>query len=119
VRGATTVDANEAEEIRAATRELLLAMLEGNGLREQDMVSILFTATPDLDAAFPASAARDLGWDAIPLIDVVEMNAAGSLPRCVRVLMHVYTERSPQEVQHVYLRGAKVLRPDLSATGRP
>jgi len=88
-------------------------MLESNALREQDVVSIVFTATPDLDAAFPAAAARDLGWHCVPLLDAVEINAAGALARCVRVLMHVYTERAPQSVQHVYLRGARVLRPDL------
>ena len=114
VRGATTVDSNAAEEIRAATRELLLAMLKCNDLREQDMISIVFTATPDLDAAFPAAAARELGWHFVPLLDAVEINAVGALARCVRVLMHVYTDREAQGVQHVYLRGARVLRPDLS-----
>lgn len=114
VRGATTVDSNAAEEIRAATRELLLAMLKCNDLREQDMISIVFTATPDLDAAFPAAAARELGWHFVPLLDAVEINAVGALARCVRVLMHVYTDREAHGVQHVYLRGARVLRPDLS-----
>ncbi len=113
VRGATTVDKNVASEILAATRELLQVMQQANDLDPGDIISVFFTATPDLNAVFPAAAARDLGWDAVPLLDAVEMDAPGALPHRVRVLMHAYTDRDSQAVEHIYLRGAAVLRPDL------
>lgn len=113
IRGATTVGANTAEAILAATRQLLEAMQVANGFGTVDIVSALFTATPDLTAAFPAAAARQIGWDCVPLLDAVEINVPGALARCVRVLIHVYTERDAAGVHHVYTGDAVCLRPDL------
>ncbi|MBN1661142.1 MAG: chorismate mutase [Anaerolineae bacterium] len=114
VRGATTVDADSAEEIMAATRELLEQMVAVNGIDLADVASVIFTATPDLAAAFPARAAREMGWDRVPLLDAIEIPVPGSLPRCVRVLIHWNTDLAQAEVRHVYLRGTAVLRPDLA-----
>ncbi|MGQ9682712.1 MAG: chorismate mutase [Anaerolineae bacterium] len=113
VRGATTVDSNEREAILQATRELLLALVEANGLQPADLASAVFSLTADLDAAFPAEAARQLGWAHVPLLDVQEASVSGALRRCIRVLLHWNTERKPEEIVHVYLRGAEGLRPDL------
>ena len=113
IRGATTVEANTAEAILDATGELLAAMVEANGLAAEDIASALFTVTADLDAAFPAQAARQLGWHQVPLLDAIEIPVPGSLPRCVRVLLHWNTSRGQAEIRHVYLRGAAGLRPDL------
>jgi chorismate mutase len=113
LRGATTVPDNTAEAIVEATKELLQALQEANGFGPDDVVSALFTATPDLNAAFPASAARELGWVNVPLLDASHMAVAGDIPRCVRVLLQVYTDREGRSLQHVYLRGARELRPDL------
>lgn len=113
VRGATTVGENGAEEILQATRELLLAMAEANGIDPADLVSVWFTLTADLDAVFPAKAARQLGWAHVPLMDAVEVPVPGSLARCVRVLMHWNTPKKQDQIQHVYLKDAKSLRPDL------
>ncbi len=113
IRGATTVDANAPETILAATRELLLAMQQANGFSTDDVVSAIFTATADLNAAFPAAAARDLGWERIPLLDAQELDVPGALQRCVRILLHVYTAVPVTEIRHVYLAGAERLRPDL------
>jgi len=107
------VDANSAEDVVSATRELLERMVEANGIDAVDVASAIFTATADLTAAFPARAAREMGWERVPLLDAVEMAVPGSLPRCIRVLIHWNTERSQAEVRHVYLRGAAALRPDL------
>ena len=109
---ATTVSHNSAEEIIAATKELLEKMAEVNQLDPAVLISIIFSATPDLNAAFPAAAARELGWTAVPLFDTVEIDVPGALPRCIRVLMHVQMEQK-QKVQHIYLREARQLRPDL------
>ena len=114
VRGATTVEADEREAILAATRELLQAMAQANGIQPEDLAAILFTCTPDLTAAFPAEAARGLGWTQVPLLDAQEVPVPGALPRCIRVLMLWNTERTQAEVRHVYLRGARSLRPDLA-----
>ena len=113
IRGATTVESNTREEILAATRELLDAIVQANGLSRDHVASIIFTTTTDLNAEFPAVAARELGWTDVALECMHEMNVPGSLPRCLRILMHVNTERSAAEIQHVYLRGAVVLRRDL------
>ncbi|HZK25382.1 MAG TPA: chorismate mutase [Oscillospiraceae bacterium] len=112
IRGATTVSQNSASEIKAATRELLHKMAEVNQIDPAALVSIIFSATPDLNAAFPAAAARELGWTAAALFDTVEMAVPGALPRCIRVLMHVNMEQN-QAVQFIYLREARQLRPDL------
>jgi chorismate mutase len=113
IRGATTAETDSAAAILAATRELLARMVEANEVAVSDIASILFTVTPELTAAFPARAARELGWKYVPLLDAQEVPVPGSLPRCVRVLMLWNTERSQEEIQHVYLRDAGSLRPDL------
>ncbi len=113
IRGATVVKRNTADAILTATRELLETMVERNHLRERDIGSVIFTATPDLDAAYPARAARGMGWQHVPLLCMQEMSVAGSLQHCIRVLIHWNTDKSPQAVKHVYLREARALRPDL------
>ena len=113
LRGATSVQANDAEQIEDATARLLAEMLERNGVEPGDLVSLIFTATPDLDAAFPAAAARRLGLGDIPLLCAQEIPVPGSLPRCVRVLMHLYSERDYASLRHVYLGEARRLREDL------
>ncbi|MDX9829655.1 MAG: chorismate mutase [Anaerolineae bacterium] len=119
IRGATTVEANTAEAVLDATGELLAALAEANGLAAEDIASAVFTVTADLDAAFPAQAARQLGWHQVPLLDALEIPVPGSLPRCVRVLLHWNTSRSQAEIRHVYLRGAAGLRPDLNGRDGP
>ena len=112
LRGATTVKENDVKEILAATTELLQTLIEANGLREEEIASVTFSATPDLDAIGPAAAARQLGWTRTALLCVQEMAVPGSLPRCIRVLIHWNTERSIDELRHIYLRKARKLRPD-------
>ena len=118
IRGATTVEANTAEDILEATRELLLALTRLNDLRSEDVASIIFTTTPDLTAIFPALAARDgaIDWTDVPLICSHEMAVPGALEKAVRVLLHVNTTRAATEIKHVYLRGAGQLRPDWAYT---
>jgi chorismate mutase len=112
IRGATTVAHNDAGEILAATDELLRALIEANGLQPDDIVSALFTVTNDLDAAFPARAAEEFGWNIVALLHASEIPVPGSLPLCIRLLVHAYTDRTRAEIKHCYLRGATVLRPD-------
>lgn len=114
VRGATTIDRNEREEILTATRQLLGLMVRTNGIEARDVASALFTTTPDINAEFPALAARQLGWLDVPLLCTHEMAIPGSLPLCIRVLLHWNTDKSQQEIEHVYVREAKRLRPDLT-----
>ena len=113
IRGATSVDANDGDAIVVATRELLACIVTANGVAMEDVASVVFTATPDLDAAYPALAAREMGWSNVPLLCMQEMAVVGSLPRCIRVLLLWNTDRSTDQVQHVYLHQARVLRPDL------
>lgn len=113
IRGATTVAENSSEEIRRATRELLQMMSDKNHLTGQDIISIIFTVTDDLDATFPAEAARELGWNMVPLLCAREIPVPGSLRKCVRVLMHAYLSCPRDQVCHVYLGRAANLRPDL------
>lgn len=115
VRGATTCEANTREAILAATRELLELIIERNGIHVDDVASAIFTTTTDLNAEFPAVAARALGWTDTALLCGHEMQVPGSLPRCIRVLIHWNTDRRPDEIVHVYIRGARDLRPDLAA----
>ena len=112
LRGAITVDANEADAILSATEELLREVMERNGLRADQMVSCIFTCTRDLDAEFPAVAARNLGLSSVPLLCAHEIDVPGALPRVIRLLLHCYAEpeRPPK---HVYLREAESLRKDL------
>lgn len=111
VRGATTVAVNERAAILGATRELLDHIIRLNQLQAADIASVWFTATPDLDAEFPAFAAREIGWTEVPLICAREIPVAGALDRCIRVLLHWNTERSQGDVRHVFLHGARALRP--------
>jgi chorismate mutase len=112
LRGAITVDANEADAILSATEELVKEVMERNALAPDDMVSCIFTATRDLDAEFPAVAARNLGLSSVPLLCAHEIDVPNALPRVIRLLLHCYAdpERPPQ---HVYLRDAEALRRDL------
>jgi chorismate mutase len=112
IRGATTVETDSADAILAATRELLECLVEANAVQVEDIASALFTVTGDLSAAFPAQAARQLGWRHVALLDAREIPVPGSLPRCVRVLIHWNTDRPQAAIHHVYLRGAASLRPD-------
>jgi chorismate mutase len=112
IRGATTVEANTRDEILRATRELLQQIIQANDLRTEDVGSAIFTTTPDLNAEFPAVAARQLGWHDVPLMCGHEMTVPGALDRCVRVLIHWNTQKLQQEIVHVYTKGAVNLRPD-------
>lgn len=114
VRGATTVDANTREAVLQATTELLTTLIEANDIRRDDVASVIFTTTADVNAEFPAVAARDMGWSNVALMCGHEMAVPGSLPMCLRILMHVNTAKTPDELRFVYLRGARVLRPDVA-----
>jgi chorismate mutase len=115
IRGATTVAADEPGLILSATRELLIGITEHNTLDPGDIISAIFTVTGDLRAEFPARAARDLGWVDVPLLCTVEMSVPGALGRCIRVLLHAQRAGGKRALRHVYLHGARVLRPDLLA----
>ena len=119
IRGATTANANTREAILDATRELLDAIVRANHLDVNDIASVYFTMTPDLDAAFPARAARDLGWNNAALLDAQAPRVSGDLPRCIRVLIHWNTDRAATEIAHVYLRDAQKLRPDRIKERKP
>lgn len=115
IRGATTVRSNEAGEIAERTRELVALLVEANGVRAEDVASAIFTVTSDLDAAFPTVAARPLpGWDSVPLLCSTEIPVPGSLGRCIRVLLHWNTDRTQGEIRHVFLHGARELRPEYA-----
>ncbi len=114
VRGATTVEENSRDAILQATRQLLALMIRRNEIDSQDVASATFTLTKDLDAEFPALAARQLGWLEVPLLCGYELSVPGSLGMCIRILMHWNTPKSQKEIHHVYIRGAVRLRPDLS-----
>jgi chorismate mutase len=119
IRGATTADENTRESILDATREMLQRLIDENDIREEDIASAIFSTTPDLNAEFPAVAARQLGWLDTALFCTHEMAVPGSLERCIRVLIHWNTTRRANEIRHVYIRGAQNLRPErslLSAT---
>jgi chorismate mutase len=113
IRGATTVDRDDAGAILTATEELVREIVAANDLKPEDVASALFTVTPDLRAEFPAAAARRMGWTMVPLLNFTEIGVPGRLERCIRVLLHVNTERGQHEMVHVYLREAVTLRPDL------
>ena len=113
VRGAITVDRDDKDEILAATKELLGGLVDANGIDVDDVASVFFSMTPDLHAVFPAVAARQINWQMVPLFCTQELEIEGALPLCVRVLIHWNTLKTPQAIKHLYLRGAKKLRPDL------
>ncbi len=115
IRGATTASENTVEAIRKVVKELLDEVETCNQLDPEDIISVVFTTTRDLDAIFPAAIARERpGWDHVPLLDVQQMHVEGGLERCIRVLIHVNTPNPQLEIIHIYLRQAKKLRPDLS-----
>lgn len=116
LRGATTVSADSGPDIVDATAELLDEMLTRNDVAADDIVSVVFTATPDLTAEFPAAAARKVGISEVPLLCATEIAVAGAVGQCIRVLMHLYTTREPAALRHVYLRDARRLRTDLQDT---
>lgn len=113
MRGATQLERDEREHLLECTSELVQAVLDRNGLTQHDLISIIFTATPDLVAEFPAYAARLIGITDVPLLCARELDVAGAMPRVVRLLAHVETDLARDEIQHVYLHGARSLRTDL------
>ncbi len=115
VRGATTVQSDDREQILNATRQLLALMIRRNEIRSQDVASAIFTVTKDLTAEFPALAARQLGWIEVPLLCGYEMSVTDALPRCIRILLHWNTDKPQSEILHTYVHEAKKLRPDLSS----
>ena len=114
IRGAIQVPANTAEEIAAGVQELIAAILKANELTPSDVISVFFTSTVDLDAAFPAAACREMGFANVPLIGSVEVSVPGALVRTVRAMLHVETTRTPEEITHIYLHGAASLRRDIA-----
>ncbi|GGB95094.1 chorismate mutase [Cellulomonas carbonis] len=114
IRGATQLDVDERAHLFERTAELVREVLRANDLEIDDIISILFTCTPDLRSDFPAAAAREMGMGAVPLMCAVEIDVPGALPRVVRLMAHVASDRPRAEIQHVYLHGATVLRRDLA-----
>ena len=114
IRGATQASANTAQAIDEATKELLLEMMKANDLSPESFISVIFTASPDLKASFPASAARELGFSEVPLICSVEIDVPGALDRTIRIMAHVESDRPKGEIAHVYLGAAKSLRKDIA-----
>jgi len=114
IRGAVQVEANDRDAILEATAELVTAVMNRNDLTPDDVISVLFTMTPDLTAEFPALAARKIGFHAVPLMCATEIPVRGAMPRVVRLMAHVDTDRPRSEIQHVYLRGAAALRLDIA-----
>jgi chorismate mutase len=110
VRGATVAREDSREEIHSAIRELVTAMVQANGIEPDDLASAFFTVTPDLHAAFPAEAVRQMGWEYVPMLGAVEMAKHGAPERCIRVLLHWNTSTGPREIRHIYLRGTETLR---------
>ncbi|MBP1961959.1 chorismate mutase [Paenibacillus aceris] len=114
IRGATTVEHNEAEEILSATGELLRAIVEANDFRPEDICSVFITVTGDITATFPARAIRTMvGWELVPLMCSLEVPVENSLPKCIRLMVQVNTTKSQAEINHIYLKEAKALRPDI------
>jgi chorismate mutase len=108
------VGSNSADAISAGTQELISEILRSNGITSQSVISILFTASPDLTASFPAAAVRKLGFEDTPLICAVEIDVPGALERTIRVMVHVEIELKKEEIAHIYLHGAKALRADIA-----
>ena len=114
IRGAIQLDVDEREHVLSSTRELVSSILEANALTKDDVISIMFTATPDVRSEFPAVAARDLGLGDVPLMCAQELNITGAMPMVIRLMAHVNTTRTREQITHVYLRGAAALRRDLA-----
>jgi chorismate mutase len=119
IRGAISVARDEPSAIYEATRELLSAIVTRNRVKTADIISVIFTVTPDLRSAFPALAARQMGWLDVPLLCTMEIPVPDALGRCIRVLLHVETTRARAQIEHVYLRGAETLRPDHAGADAP
>lgn len=116
IRGAISVEADEPAQIREATRELMEEVLKRNEITDFDnIISAVFTTTNDLVSAFPAEAARHIGMTTVPLLCALEIPVVGSMPRCIRILLHVNSDRKPSEIEHVYLKDAAKLRPDMNS----
>lgn len=115
VRGAITVQHDDATLILDATERLLREVVARNEIVPDDIASALFTVTPDISAQFPAAAARRMGWHLVPMLNFTEIGVPGGLPLCIRVMLHINTAKAPTQIVHVYLEGAVVLRPDLGA----
>jgi len=113
LRGATTVDTDSPDQVTERSQELIVALMDRNQLAEDDIVSMLFTATADVTSIFPATAIREIGFGAVPLLCAAEIAVPGAMPRCIRVLLHIHTTKSKDEIHHVYLHGAQGLRDDL------
>jgi chorismate mutase len=113
VRGATTIDADTKDQVTTRTKALVSEMLDRNDVSKDDLISIVFTATDDVHSMFPATAAREIGLGDVPLLCARELDIEGATPMCIRVLMHVMTDRARSELHHVYLEGARGLRDDL------
>ena len=113
VRGATQLEADDRQEVLDATTELMTEVLARNGIAADDLISVIFTLTPDLHAEFPAYAARQMGLTDVPFLCTTEINVPGSMPRVLRLLAHIETDRARADLRHVYLRGAAALRTDL------
>jgi chorismate mutase len=113
LRGATTLEVDERDHLIERTQEVMSALFARNGLTEDDLISIVFTATSDIHSAFPAEAARDAGFTHVPLMCARELEIDGGIPRCVRLLIHAYTDRPATALRHVYLHEARQLRTDL------
>ena len=113
LRGATTLEQDDRDHLIARTQELIAALFERNDLHEDDLISIVFTATDDVHSAYPAEAARESGITHVPLMCARELEIEGGIERCVRLLVHAYTDREPRDLRHVYLHAARQLRTDL------
>ena len=113
IRGATTVSSDTVEEVLQATRELLELIRSDNDFAIEDIASALFTVTADVRSVFPAAAARSIGWDKVPLLCFQEIEVPDALPRCIRVLVHVNTDKRQEDIKHIYLKEAQSLRTDL------
>lgn len=114
IRGAIQVESNTVDGIHSAVKELLSAMLSANDLKASEVISVIFTATPDLNADFPAAAARDIGFGAVPLICASEIDVPGALSHVIRVMLHCNTTAKIEDISHIYLNGAMALRRDLA-----
>ena len=114
IRGAIQVPANTATDIAAGVKELIAAVLAANELAASEVISVFFTSTIDLNAAFPAAACREMGFANVPLLGSVEVNVPGALDRTIRAMLHVETEKTPEEISHIYLHGASALRRDIA-----
>jgi chorismate mutase len=114
IRGAIQLDVDEREHVLSSTRELVASVLEANSLSKEDIISIMFTATPDVRSEFPAVAARELGLGDVPLMCTQELDIVGAMPMVIRLMAHVNTTLSHREISHIYLRGATALRRDLA-----